>query len=97
MTATNQAVNGVRDALAAHQLAVVVGTGVTVAATNNAPTSTWKGLVGDGIGEYKASCARRLTTAASFGRGRTPSLRLLPGLLPNPPARLGHALASPGT
>jgi hypothetical protein len=58
MTATNQAVNGIREALASHQLAVVVGTGVTAAATGNAPTSTWRGLVTDGIGECQASGAR---------------------------------------
>lgn len=67
MTATNQAVNGIRAALAAQQLAVVVGTGVTVSATGNAPTSTWRGLVTDGIGECEASGAR---TAAWAERAR---------------------------
>lgn len=49
MTATADAVNNIRDALALKQLAVVVGTGVTAGATDMAPTSTWRGLIEHGI------------------------------------------------
>lgn len=58
MTATTGAVNGMREALATNQLTVVVGTGVTAAATDNAPTATWRGLVNDGIAACEASGAR---------------------------------------
>lgn len=49
MITTADAVNDLRDALARRQLAVIVGSGVTAAATQGAPTATWRGLVIDGI------------------------------------------------
>lgn len=58
MTAPADAVNDIRDALASNQLAVVVGTGVTAAATGRVPTSTWRGLIEHGIDRCVSSGAR---------------------------------------
>ncbi len=71
MTTTANAVNGIRAALAASQLAVVVGTGVTAAATDNAPTATWRGLVEDGIDLSRGPAAG--APNGHNGRGRTPA------------------------
>ena len=58
MTATADAVNDIRGALASNQLTVVVGTGVTAAATGSTATATWRGLIEHGIARCESSGAR---------------------------------------
>ena len=43
--------SALKDDLAAGRVLVVAGAGVTLAATNNRPVASWKGLLADGLNQ----------------------------------------------
>jgi hypothetical protein len=58
MTSAASAMNEIRDALTENQLCIVVGTGVSAAATNGNVLASWRGLISDGLDRCLAMGSR---------------------------------------